>query len=332
MAKYDPASYRIYLRVSINSKNKHILVEGKDDKYLIQRLCQDFLAKNGKCTTDTILVDSAENLTKEDELAPFLNNRQKVEYIANSVIGKPYADSFIGFVDRELDKFKWDYDCNSELQDTHKSHDVIQRLVLSRGHSIENYIFDLSILCEVLEVISTTNYANPAIKLFRETFYSTLRVACSVGLAATKSQVLTKANSTIGYSLLEIVSPPEVVFKFDEWVRILVDRGISIEQEQSLRSNYTIYNEQVSRASIFLIRWICHGHIGYNFLKALYERCLLNVCPSIRAKEELTGISWVAKEKLFYSFINCWIKKSLEEGEEECDYPTAIFELLGLIS
>ncbi len=114
---YDPASYRLYLMNSINSgKNKHILVEGKDDKYLIEKLCQDFLLKTNQHTTNKILVDSAENLIKGDESIPFTNNRDKVEFIAKSVNGKQYADGFIGFVDRELHKFEWDYDCISEQQ------------------------------------------------------------------------------------------------------------------------------------------------------------------------------------------------------------------------
>lgn len=331
MAKFDPKSYRIYLMNSIISgKNKHILVEGKDDKYLIEKLCQDFLDKKGGSITNKILVDSAESLVKGDGLTSFSNNRQKVEYIANSVIGTPYADSFIGFVDRELHKFVWASHCNSELQDILNSHEVIQRLVLSRGHSIENYIFDFSILCEVLEYLSTTIYANQAIDLFRETFQSALRVACSVGLAATKAEVLSKATSTIDHNLIEIISSTEVGFKFDEWVEKLVFRGISTAQAQNLEENYIAYNEQITRASMPLVRWICHGHIGYDFLKALYERCVLDTCPSTKDKtRELSGISWVSKEKLFYSFINSWVKKSLQE---QCDYPIEIFELLGLMS
>ena len=211
-----------------------------------------------------------------------------------------------------------------------ESHEVVKRLVLSRGHSIENYIFDFSILYEVLEYLSTTAYANQAIALFKEYFQYTLRVACSIGLAATKVQVLSKTNSTIDYNLLEITSTGELIFRLDDWIEKLIGRGISAAQAQDIKFHYTTYSDQVSRSSISLIRWICHGHIGYDFLRALYERCVLDSCPSTQDKtKELSGISWVAKEKLLYSFVNSWIKKSLQNQYE---YPMAIFELLRVTS
>lgn len=331
MAKFDPQSYRIYLMNSIVSgKNKHILVEGKDDKYLIERLWQDFSVKNSQNTPSRILVDSAENLIKGNEQQPFYNNRQKVEFITSSVYGKSYVDNFVGFVDRELHKFYWDCDIDLELQDLIESHEVVQRLVLSRGHSIENYIFDFSMLCDVLEYLSTTVYTNQAIELFKETFQHNLRIACSIGLTAAKAQVLSKTSSTIDYNLLEISSSKEVRFNLDVWIKKLVERGISTAQEQDIKSYYLIYSEKVSNASVSLVRWICHGHIGYDFLRALYERCVIDVCPSTQDKaKELSGISWVARDKLFYSFINSWVKKSLQN---QCEYPIAIFELLRLTS
>jgi len=324
MAKFDPRSYRVYL---MNSKYKHILVEGKDDKYLVERLYQDFLAETGKHTENQIHVDSADDFIKGDELIPFSNNRQKVKYIANSVIGKPYSGKFIGFVDRELDEFEWDYEYHSELKDIINTHDIIKRLILSRGHSIENYIFDISILCDVLESLSSITYTNQVIHNFRETFESTLRIACSVGLAASKAQVLQKADSTIDYSLLEIASSTEVAFEFEEWVKKLVDKGISTTQEQNLRLNYIAYNEQVAKASMSLVKWICPGHIGFDFIKALYERCVLDMCPSTKDKnKERSGITWASK-KLLYTCINYWVKKSPQNQD---DYPRVISELLGL--
>jgi len=314
----------------ISGKNKHILVEGKDDKYLIERLWQDFSTQNSQNSTYKILVDSAENLIKGDSLDPFSNNRQKVESITSSIHEKPYANDFVGFVDRELHKFEWDCEISAELQDLIESHEVIKRLVLSRGHSIENYIFDFSILYEVLEYLSTTAYANHAIELFKKSFQSVLRIACSIGLAATKAQVLSKTSSTIDYKLLEITSTGEVIFKVDDWVQKLIGRGISAAQAQDIGLHYTTYSDQVSRASISLVRWICHGHIGYDFLRALYERCVFDSCPSTQDKaKELSGISWVTKEKLLYSFVNSWIKKSLQNQYE---YPVAIFELLRVAS
>ncbi len=328
MAKYKLAEYRVYLMNSIISgKNRHILVEGKDDKYLIKRLCHDFLSNNSQINFDKILVDSAEDLTEDNQLTSSFGNRDKVEFIASSIIDKPYANGFVGFIDRELDGFEWDYESSEDLQDFISSHQVLSRLILSRGHSIENYIFEFSILSEVLKIVSTTIYTNQAIELFKENFEAVLRIACSLGLAATKAQILSKTKSSIDWKLIEIISPTEINFKLDDWITKLSSRGIEQEQIENLKLHYTIYTEQISRTSISLVRWICHGHIGYSFLTALYERCIFEVCPNQQEpNKELSRITWATKE-LFYIFINCWIGKI---SENKYEYPTAIFELLGI--
>ncbi|MBP0021119.1 MAG: DUF4435 domain-containing protein [Cyanobacteria bacterium SBLK] len=331
MAKFDPVSYRLYLKNSIISgKNRHILVEGKDDKYLIERLWEDFKTYKNCDRNIKIIVDSAENLIQGDESVSLPENIEKVKFIANSINGKEYSDRFIGFVDRELNNFEWNYEEHAELRDRIESHQIIQRLILSRGHSIENYVFELPIIDEVLEYISTTAYANQAIKLFRQSFPMTLRIACSLGLAAAKAEALSRSRNTIDRNLIEIVSStePQIVFKFDEWLEKLVRRNITATQAQDLRKHYNIYNEKVANASFPLVRWICHGHISYDCLRALYEKCIVEICPIEQDRDkELSGISWIAKDKLLYNFINAWIKRSLQR---QCDYPLAIFELLGV--
>ncbi len=115
---------------------------------------------------------------------------------------------------------------------------------------------------------------------------------------------------------------------FEEWIQRLNGRGVTPTQARDIETHYSAYTEQVSRASLSLIRWICHGHIGFDFLRALYERCVIDSCPSTHDKaKELSGISWVAKDKMLHSFINSWVKKSLQN---QCEYPIAIFELLSV--
>lgn len=137
---------------------------------------EDIKTRTDSVGSHKILVDSAEHLIKGNQSSDFSNNRQKVEAIAHSICQKNYASGFVGFVDRELYKFQWDCESNLELQDVLNSHEVVQRLVFSRGHSIENYVFDLSILCEALEYLSTTVYANSAIQLFKTVFSANLRI------------------------------------------------------------------------------------------------------------------------------------------------------------
>jgi hypothetical protein len=328
MAKFDPASYRLYLQNSIISgDNKHILVEGKDDKYLIERLWNDLISQSNNPIECRLLVDSAECLIKgASGPEVFANNREKVEHITESVQGKDYALNFVGFVDRELRKFEWDIDANSQFKDLIEAHDVVNRLVLSRGHSIENYVFDSCILFQALEYLSTTAYTRQAIDLFRDLFQDTLCIACSIGLAATKAHVLSKSYSTIDCNLFEVSTQGKLEFKLDIWIEKLLCRGVTDSQKQEVVKYYELYMDQILHSSVSLVRWICHGHIGYDCLRAVYERCILEKCSDETSPaKETSGISWVAKDRLLYSFINSWIKGCLQNPDE---YPVAIFQLL----
>lgn len=331
MNKFDLKSYQMYLFISIaDGHKKHILVEGKDDKYLVEKLWHDLFAEKN-LTGTKIIVDSADALIKiEENNSPIGSNNRKVEFVTNSIVEKPYKDGFVGFADREFDKFELTCDLNVELQDFLGNHEIAHRLAKSRGHSIENYIFDIHLLCETLEILSMTAYTRKAIGLFKETFEPSLRIACSLGLVASKAQILSRIKSVIDYDLIQITSNNQVIFNLDDWLAKVGERNITDEKIQTIKNDYEIYKEQVSKASFSLVRWMCHGHIGYDFLRALYIRCLVESCPSENDKQkELSGITWVAKDKMLYAFINSWVKK-IEQNQYE-EYPRCIFELLNLV-
>jgi hypothetical protein len=333
MAKFDPPSYRIYLMNSIISGgNKHILVEGKEDKYLVEKLWKDLLIDKDCDMGFHLIVDSAESLLKDGETSKSLRNREKVESLAVSILGKEYSAGFVGFVDREFDGFSWDCNNTDPLNDHINAHTVADRLVFSRGHSIENYLFDFKVLSEALDLLTTTAYSREALDVFKENFDATLRVACALSLTAAKARVLTASKSSISRDLISIAAPSGVNFLFEEWIQVLKSKskGIDLDQERALRESFPVYENKVSQASIALVRWICHGHFGYDLLRSTYERAILEVCPSLEIQEkEVSGISWVKKDKLLFSFINSWIKQIVNENFE---YPIAIFELLEIYS
>jgi hypothetical protein len=135
MIQYTPAEFRNFLMMS---HDKHLLVEGIDDKIAFKLLFEELSGKHD------IKIDTAERLINFERP---LGNREKVEEICRTVTGRSFADKLVGFVDREFREFEWDND----IRDNLGQHKVDGRLVWSRGHSIENYFFDFIILREALD-------------------------------------------------------------------------------------------------------------------------------------------------------------------------------------
>jgi hypothetical protein len=324
MVKYTPQEYRLYLQ---NSKKKHILVEGKNDKYLIERLWGDFANKFGNSEIkDLVVVDSAEYFIKADSRTG--SNKEKIVEICQSINGKSYANRFIGFVDRDLDKFDWDREKTETIKDNLQGHEIEGRMVRSRGHSIENYLFETACLCESLELISTITYAGKAIKLFESVFESAIYSACIIGLAAAKSNLLKKIQSTISWELIEL-GRRSVIFLLEDWLQKLAsERNLSPEEIKNLSANYEVYSNYVSRASFSVIRWLCHGHTGYDFLRETYIKCVREACPQNKdPNKEISNVNWMKKDRMFEQLTNFWVKTALDKSGE---YPREVFELLDL--
>ncbi len=324
MVKYTPQQYQSFLQ---NSNKKHILVEGKNDKYLIERLWGDFANKFGTSEIkDLVVVDSAESFIKADSRSG--SNKEKVIEICQSVNNKSYANRFVGFVDRDLDKFDWDSEKTETIKDNLQGHEIEGRMVRSRGHSIENYLFETACFCESLELISTITYAGKAIKLFESVFESAIYSACIIGLAAAKSNLLKKIQLTISWELIEL-GRQKVIFLLEDWLQKLAnERNLSPEEIQYLSANYEVYSNYVSKTSFSVIRWLCHGHTGYDFLRETYIKCAREVCPPDRNyNKEISNVNWIKKDRMFEQLTNFWVKTALDKSGE---YPREVFELLDL--
>lgn len=324
MVKYTPQQYQSYLQ---NSNKKHILVEGKNDKYLIERLWGDFANKFGRSEVkDLVVVDRAEYLIKPDSRTG--SNKEKIIEICQSVNSKSYAHKFVGFVDRDLDNFDWDYEKIETIKDNLQGHEIEGRMVRSRGHSIENYLFETACLCESLEFISTISYAREAIELFQSVFESAIYSACVIGLAAAKSNLLKKIQNTISWELIEL-GRQKVIFFLEDWLRELANkRNLSPEEIKNLSENYAIYTNYVNEASFSVIRWLCHGHTGYDFLRETYIKCATEVCPRDRNySKEISNVNWMKKDRMFEQLTNFWVKTALDKSGE---YPREVFDILDL--
>src|SRR5437660_10174463 len=160
---YTPAVYRTMVRMS---KFKYILVEGRDDIIVFKYLIEEFLGKRSD-----IRFHGAHQIRFDSGIG----NRERVENIVESLKGKKYAKRFVGFVDREFRGF----DLDNEIKDVIGKHNVTDRLIWSRGHSLENYYFDFSSLRRPLRHFSMTPHFDDALDLFEQNFEHIITLACS---------------------------------------------------------------------------------------------------------------------------------------------------------
>jgi len=324
MTTYNPKEYRLYIRLS---SKKHILVEGSNDKKIIDRLWHDFADHTSQTEKlDEIIIDTAQNLI--DFSSAIGSNRVKVETICTMIASKNYATRFVGFVDREWSH--WSGAGIIDLPDYSPLHliDSLGRLIYSRGHSIENYLFEFETWSQPLGLLSISPIANQALNQFKVVFHEALGQACVISLALADAQLLQRASDTINEELITL-SANTLEFDFDKWTQKLIqERKIDLEQIKTLKTYYLNYNNLANKSSPEILRWLCHGHIGFDFLWATFLKCLKNFSRTSSQNDNATEINYINKLQRPLIFANHWISRAVQNQTE---YPRAIFELIDCV-
>jgi hypothetical protein len=302
-AREDGFTAEEYLKyLEADDTNRHILVEGRDDRRVFELLLRELCHEEGP-----IIVDSAE---------AFVNchpeNCRIVEDICGKVVDEPYADRLAAFVDREFREF----DRALELQDRINGHKVCGRLVWSRGHSVENYLFDFSTLCDPFIAFSPDKF-DVSLDLFEDVFESAVQIACAIGLAAREMSRLGRVRKSINTSMLE-TGGSEVRINFDGWRASLTGK-LTEEEIEELFNQFGLWYDRVLEANYSVVRWMCDGHTGFRLIWAVYDLCV-----------QLSGQGSTLKSKsriLFNVCVNSWVRLVWDSPRE---YPLAVFDLLGI--
>src|SRR5437667_7891597 len=258
--KFTPAEYRTMIKMS--SSGKYLLVEGRSDKRLFQAFFYELFNKVAQATSiDNIIINSAEDLIQIDSS---LGNRQKVELVCKSIQGTPLASKLIGFVDREFREFN----ISGVPEDKLSKHNKIDGVIWSRGHSIENYCFDFSILHSPLREHSDIDRFGLALGLFKKIFDSALSLACAISLAAEELGKLQRVCGRIKWQAIEI-NLAEVKLRLDILKHELVNRpskgGLTEEENDLLIECIGKWLRRIEEIDLSCVRWLCHGHIGMSF-------------------------------------------------------------------
>jgi hypothetical protein len=314
--KYNEAGYRNMVKMS---SFKYILVEGPDDKRFLMYLVKDLFGRRSD-----LKIHGAHQISFGNKLG----NRERVEAIAKSISKHNHASRFMGFVDREFREFEMTHD----VADLLKKHKITDRLIWSRGHSIENYFFEFTILNRPLRHFSITPYYDDALDLLEQNLPYILKLACAMGLAARECNLLGAIKGSIDWNILQFNSS-ELTLDVQKWEEALIKKPqIRKDQARNVIDAFYKYSRKISRIDADIIRWLCHGHIGMSCIWASYARCIFEVCRKSGGEKPSHEANNVLKAEETVRFNSCASEWSLLASKKSCEYPEDIFIFLGITS
>ena len=328
----DSAKFTIeeYLTERKMSSLPVLLVEGKDDSIFFQLIRDELLKLVDRSNVgqmkalSCIEIDTAE-IIKSPQDNP-IGNRSKVEYICKMADDLSLNQSLVGFVDREFREFN----LSPYFEDCLKVQNNIGRVVWSRGHSVENHLFEFVILRDTLRDIGINSMypIQDALDIFKMNFKSIIALSCATSLAA-KDVALIKA--------LEATMPPscftfndcDIHMNMHEWNNFLC-QNIRLDSLRSKKflDQFIYYLEIANGADFETLRWLCHGHIGLNFISSAFEACMNKMLESqhYSVEQKKRGVD---KTDRFIRFSTSWIQKQLRESHNFENTPIKCFQMLG---
>ncbi|MGK7885455.1 MAG: DUF4435 domain-containing protein [Crocosphaera sp.] len=327
-----------YLTEIIMSRDRFLLLEGSDDEAFFI-LIRNFLRKNESQISEdkldllkNIVIDTAEGIKGESGNGDKLGNRAKIEKICDLITQESsnIQNRLVGFVDREFREFEYD----NELKDNLKTHKINNRLIWSKGHSIENYFFEISTLKEAFNNYLVSDFYLEAFEMFESKFAHTLRIACALSLAgwSENENLLQPVTKSIDWQCIDI-SSTSVKINLEEWDKILKKRcKLNQTRIEKLFNKFETYLNMTNQCDLETLRCLSHGHIGFNFMFAVYGKCLYLTASSDQPEKKRKEAEKVNKNKdtRFPTVANAWIRsQSIEvDNNNNHDFPIKCFWML----
>jgi hypothetical protein len=323
MSRYSLQDYTAYIKMS---NNRHLLVEGKQDRRLFTELLdvafRDFAIRISR---DEVNIDVAQDLIGTG-FQDTRGNRQKVELVSEAIGRTADRKKFVGFVDREFRGFEW----GDRFADHINGHYVLDRLVWSRGHSVENYYFDLASLQGPLRAFSRSHRFGEALALFQVICESVIRFACAASLAGLELNMITVLRRSLHWRLVDL-GPSGASIRTEEWKESLRrNQKLTEEMARLVIERYESWVRRVEAADFGIIRWLCHGHVGLSCIWAAYARCVYETCEHTEDQDrgrEAQHVLAADEDVRFNVCLQAWAGGASTSAP---DCPSIVFDLLGL--
>lgn len=318
--QFNESDYRRYVMMSHRC---HLLVEGRDDKRLFGILFEELF--DGESTID---IQSAEDF---DALGG-MGSREFVEFVEASIHSREYAQRFVAFVDREFREFEY----GPPVLDRLKTHRVYNRLIWSRGHSIENYLFDFETVRRTIRAFCVSEYHVLALRHYKRVFCDSVRMGCAVTLASIELQ---KTNHISHLDLLknslnwECLRVDEGVLEVDyQALATILTRRMRMDQTRAKHCIEVLgqWHKVAREADYEVCRWLCHGHIGLSILWTAFGSCVYQAAlesGNTRPQDEVQKVLRACETVRFNACLDGWCTKVIDD---ECPYPSEILTLFSL--
>ena len=267
-----------------------------------------------------ITITTAESIKSE---GPAEGNRDKVEKVCQLVEKQPFSSKFVGFVDREFRNFA----VRDEIEDSLGAQNLLNRLVWSRGHSIENYLFNFETVRRPLRICTPDPMVSQrAMDILRENFRELINVACALGLAAREVGEMEFVRSTVTWPMVTI-SGSKFQWDTDKWrLKLQQHSKFDAQVVDSVVQNFETFLTIAQSSNEANVRWACDGHLGYRLIWQGYASIVNHVCLSNEdtkpmAPTQRSAVLGVKDDIKFNHLVDSWtngINKAPEETPLVC--------------
>jgi hypothetical protein len=257
MSKYtDIASYRLAVKIR---SYKTILVEGVTDKAILSHflLSKNFYDENNSryCVDDVSIINN-------DHQLEGLGNKNKVLMITSALCQG--NDKICCMVDREWDGI--DFEKINEIDFPQNK----EYAYITKGHSIENYWFDVNASISFLMQNFSTSIHQNYLNELHSNFNTILKLATAYSLTAKDAHLITKLSDTIEH---EDLSWDGVEFYLNEtFNHKILQRSINFDFTKACNEKLN----QIKTSNPEILRWLCHGHLGEQMIRACMARIAVN--------------------------------------------------------
>lgn len=246
MSSYSLGGYKI---AALARSRKTLVVEGRTDSLVLKRIfLEQARVESG---FPSPLVDIPD-IVKDASLSG-LGNREKVKQVVAALGPSP---KIAGLVDRE-----WDGFCLDSLA-ANDEEESASPIFVTKGHSIENYFFDLDICREFIARRYSDVVEAGLLSRLDDSFVRILAFAFAYSVVLARRQLVSKSASLI--SPLDIDVRGGVFQLLPTLVVGLRARGAAECSVEGLVEEVDEVQRRVATIgdAAQLSRWKCHGHLG----------------------------------------------------------------------
>lgn len=256
MSKFG-LSVQGYLNKLVMSKKPTLLLEGVYDVKALSALRARLETEWGQ-TAKSVYLDSTELIS--DSLG-LVGARQTVEHVLKEALAQS-LDTY-GLVDREFN----DFSLVPPIEDTSPRHtNPSTRLYMTRGHSIENYLFTFEWVDAYLHREAPAVLTPAVRQTLQSNFERIVRYAAAVSVAAQATGTLGKSKGLLGTAEWRTSAGGVLELDLAAVVAALVSRSVPNATAILFSQRASEVHTDIEKKSVNLARWLSQGHVLVNVL------------------------------------------------------------------